>query len=80
MGSASQGLQLLTSRTPPDPKQPRCPRCKSYDVRRSMRRSFIDVVLELMELAPYRCRSCRHLFYKGFDFRMTEHRSRTDAN
>jgi|HubBroStandDraft_4_1064222.scaffolds.fasta_scaffold3291325_1 uncharacterized protein with PIN domain len=80
MGSASQGLQLLASRTRPDPKQPRCPRCKSYDMRRSMRRNFIDVVLELIDLAPYRCRSCRRLFYKGRDFKMTEDRSRTNAN
>jgi len=36
----------------------------SYDVRRSMRRNFIDVVLDLIGLAPYRCRSCRRLFHK----------------
>jgi transposase-like protein len=66
MGSASQGFQLFTHRTTPDAKQPRCPRCKSYDVRRSGRRNFIDVVLELMDLAPYRCRSCRRLFHNKF--------------
>jgi len=32
-----------------------------------MRRNFIDVVLELMDLVPYRCRSCRRRFYIGFD-------------
>jgi transposase-like protein len=66
MGSASPGLQLLRHRTTPDPKQPRCPRCQSYDVRRSMRRNFIDVVLELIDLAPYRCRDCRRLFHDKF--------------
>jgi hypothetical protein len=66
MGSASQSLQPLKYRRPPDPNQPRCPRCMSYDVRRSMRRNFIDVVLDLIDLAPYRCRFCRRLFHKRY--------------
>jgi hypothetical protein len=69
MGPASQGLQALNYRIPPDSKQPRCPWCKCYDVRRSTQRNFIDVVLELIDLAPFRCRSCRRRFYKRCDFR-----------
>ena len=36
----------------------------SYDVRRSMRRNFIDVILDLIDLVPYRCRFCRRIFHK----------------
>ena len=67
MSPASQGFHRVRyRRSPPDLRQLRCPTCKSYDVRRSMRRNFIDAVLDLIGLAPYRCRSCRCLFHRSY--------------
>lgn len=66
MGLASQSLQLLKYRRPPDTDRPRCPWCMSYDVRPSMRRNFIDAVLDLIALGPYRCRSCHRHFHKSY--------------
>jgi len=43
---------------------PSCRICGSRDVRRSLRRNFLDVVLACLFFAPYRCRLCRHRFYR----------------
>jgi CheY-like chemotaxis protein len=41
-----------------------CPACGSPDVRRSLRRSFLDIALAGLLLAPFRCRHCRIRFYR----------------
>ena len=34
------------------------------DVRRSMTKSFLDRVVRIVGLGPYRCRSCGQRFYR----------------
>ena len=50
-----------------DPSQRRrqiaCPRCSSTNIRRSQRR-WLDWLLTLIFLVPYRCRDCRTRFYR----------------
>ena len=41
-----------------------CPRCGRSDVRESRRRGVLDRLLACVGLAPYRCRACRHRFYR----------------
>lgn len=41
-----------------------CPACGSHDVRRSLRRSFLDFALACLLLAPFRCRLCRARFFR----------------
>jgi hypothetical protein len=41
-----------------------CPNCTSVDVRRSVRKGMFDEFLRLFSIAPFRCRSCRHKFYR----------------
>jgi CheY-like chemotaxis protein len=41
-----------------------CPACGSHDVRRSLRRSFLDLAIACLFLAPYRCRHCRVRFFR----------------
>jgi hypothetical protein len=45
-------------------KHPRCPVCGWTDVRRSMPHGFLDRVVRMVGLVPYRCRSCSHRFYR----------------
>ena len=40
-----------------------CPRCSSKNIRRSQR-SWLDWLLALIFIAPYRCRDCRTRFYR----------------
>ncbi len=53
-----------------------CPRCGWKNVRHSPRRGFIDGILAVLFLAPFRCRNCRHRFFRfskriGNDFTLT---------
>jgi hypothetical protein len=41
-----------------------CPNCTSTNVRRAYRKGLWEQVLRLFFLAPYRCRACRHKFYR----------------
>lgn len=45
-------------------KGPRCPNCGWTDVRRSMPRGFLDHLVRMVGLVPYRCRSCGARFYR----------------
>ena len=41
-----------------------CPECRSFDVRRSHRRSLVEVViLPLLLLRPFRCEDCGKRHY-----------------
>lgn len=41
-----------------------CPKCTSIDVRRANRAGLKDTMLRLFFISPYRCRACRHKFYR----------------
>lgn len=41
-----------------------CPNCTSTNVRRAYRHGLWEQVLRVFFLAPYRCRACRHKFYR----------------
>lgn len=41
-----------------------CPNCTSMDIRRANRHGLWEEFLRLFFLAPYRCRACRHKFYR----------------
>ncbi len=41
-----------------------CPNCTSVDVRRANRKGMFEEFLRLFSIAPFRCRACRHKFYR----------------
>jgi CheY-like chemotaxis protein len=41
-----------------------CPHCGWSNVRPSSRRGLLDSVLAIMFLTPFRCRNCRHRFFR----------------
>lgn len=41
-----------------------CPNCTSTDVRRANRKGLVEEFLRLFFIAPFRCRACRHKFYR----------------
>jgi hypothetical protein len=41
-----------------------CPRCTSTNVRRANRSGMWDEFLRLFFVAPFRCRACRHKFFR----------------
>ena len=41
-----------------------CPKCTSTDVRRANRKGVFEEFLRLFFIAPFRCRACRHKFYR----------------
>jgi hypothetical protein len=41
-----------------------CPRCTSTNVRRAYRKGIWEQMLRVFFLAPFRCRACRHKFYR----------------
>lgn len=41
-----------------------CPNCTSIDIRRANRKGLIENMLRLFSIAPFRCRACRHKFYR----------------
>lgn len=41
-----------------------CPNCTSTDVRRANRKGMFEGMLRLFSIAPFRCRACRHKFYR----------------
>ena len=45
-------------------KGPRCPACGWTDVRLSMSHGFLDGLVRMVGLVPYRCRSCGLRFYR----------------
>lgn len=43
---------------------PRCPNCGWQDVRPSHSKGALDLALAVFSIAPFRCRSCSHRFYR----------------
>ena len=41
-----------------------CPSCTSTDIRRANRQGLFEEFLRLFFIAPFRCRACRHKFFK----------------
>ena len=41
-----------------------CPKCTSGQIRRSSRSGLFEEFLRLFFVAPFRCKACRHKFYK----------------
>jgi hypothetical protein len=41
-----------------------CPSCTSTNIRRATRQGLFEEFLRLFFIAPFRCRSCRHKFYR----------------
>lgn len=41
-----------------------CPNCTSTNVRRAYRKGIWEEILRIFFLAPFRCRACRHKFYR----------------
>jgi hypothetical protein len=41
-----------------------CPKCTSTNVRRAYRKGIWEEILRVFFLAPFRCRACRHKFYR----------------
>jgi hypothetical protein len=41
-----------------------CPACTSTNIRRTNRKGVFEEFLRLFFIAPFRCRACRHKFYK----------------
>jgi len=41
-----------------------CPRCRWDTVRLARRRTHFDWIFRFVGLQPFRCRSCRHRFYR----------------
>jgi hypothetical protein len=41
-----------------------CPHCTSIDIRRANRKGLFEGFLRLFFIAPFRCRACRHKFYR----------------
>jgi len=46
-------------------KGPRCPACGWTDVRRSAPHGFLDLLVRIVGLVPYRCRSCGLRFHRA---------------
>ena len=41
-----------------------CPKCGVADIRPSYYRDFLDKMMQFLFLVPYRCRICRHRFFR----------------
>jgi hypothetical protein len=41
-----------------------CPKCTSTNLRRAYRKGLFEELLRLFFIAPFRCRACRHKFYR----------------
>jgi len=41
-----------------------CPKCTSTSIRRATRSGLWEEFLRLFFIAPFRCRACRHKFYR----------------
>jgi hypothetical protein len=48
----------------PVAKSPRCRVCGCTDVRRSMPHGFVDRLMSLVGLVPYRCRICGQRYFR----------------
>ena len=48
----------------PNGKYGYCPNCTSTKIRRAYRKGLWEEFLRLFFLAPFRCRACRHKFYR----------------
>jgi DNA-directed RNA polymerase subunit RPC12/RpoP len=57
---AGTGTRFVESDTP------RCPKCGWHDVRRSLSRGALDFAFAAFSLAPFRCRTCGHRFFRFF--------------
>lgn len=45
---------------------PRCPQCGWHDVRHSISKRPLDFAFTAFSLAPFRCRTCGHRFFRFF--------------
>jgi DNA-directed RNA polymerase subunit RPC12/RpoP len=45
---------------------PRCPQCGWHDVRRSVSKRPLDFAFTAFSMAPFRCRTCGHRFFRFF--------------
>jgi|GEM_PF-2071035 hypothetical protein len=43
--------------------KPACPNCGWHDVRPSIQKGLLDVVLVTLSFRPFRCRACGHRFH-----------------
>jgi hypothetical protein len=41
-----------------------CPNCTSTNIRRTIRKGLFEEFLRLFFVAPFRCKACRHKFYR----------------
>jgi hypothetical protein len=59
-------LVVAPDRAIEDPRIPNsyCPKCTSTNVRRASRSGMWEQFLRLFFIAPFRCRACRHKFYR----------------
>lgn len=68
LNAHSDQRQLVNSqdRSLEDPRTPNayCPKCTSTNVRRASRSGMWEEILRLFFVAPFRCRACRHKFYR----------------
>jgi len=64
--SESRDLVKSEERSIEDSRVPNlyCPRCTSTSVRRAGRNGMWEEFLRLFFIAPFRCRACRHKFYR----------------
>jgi hypothetical protein len=58
------GVELTPARHAVEYPSLLCPRCSSNHVRRANRSGFLEELLRVLGLAPFRCRGCRHKFYR----------------
>ena len=42
----------------------RCPSCGGRDIRHSLQNGIRDYIMRFFRRQPYRCRRCRHRFYR----------------
>ena len=56
--------QRVTRSIAPPVHQLICPRCRWKCSRRSKRRGSLDLLLALLQLHPFRCRSCGRRYYR----------------
>ncbi len=65
-GDHNKELVKAQTRSVEDGRTPNtyCPKCTSANVRRATRAGMWEEFLRLFFIAPFRCRACRHKFYK----------------
>ena len=64
--SAGPSAELIRPEHEPEDFEGRlyCPKCTSTRIRRANRSGMFEEMLRLFFIAPFRCRACRHKFYR----------------